>query len=138
MNTALARRFPLIARPRPACTPMPQQIASVKAAASEAALNGDVGAASAVFNLAALLASDCGMPGLARQWCRQLAKATLTNCRDGRYALEPVVNIARLHIRAGDGLQAWTLLEKLLQAATDRASITIDGIDIPVADLTRP
>jgi hypothetical protein len=46
------------------------------------------------------------------------------------------VNLARLRIRAGDGTTAWTMLETLHQAVTDRTTVTIDGIDINTADLT--
>ncbi|MFI5495253.1 hypothetical protein [Actinoplanes sp. NPDC051859] len=136
MNPTIARRFPLIARPRPACTPLPQRVAALRAQAADVSRSGDIAAATAVFNLAALLASDCGLPDLARQWCHRLARTTLAQRHDGRYALEPIVNLARLHTRAGNGTTAWTLLETLYHAVTDRTDITIDGIDIPTTDLT--
>ncbi|MDP9792519.1 hypothetical protein J2S43_001031 [Catenuloplanes nepalensis] len=98
--------------------------------------NGDAAAATAVFNLAALVASDCGMPDLARTWCHRLATVALTHGNKPQHALEPIVNLARLHIRAGNGSAAWTLLEALFQAVDTRTDITIDGITIPVALLT--
>ncbi|QSB12858.1 hypothetical protein JQS43_14335 [Natronosporangium hydrolyticum] len=52
-------------------------------------------------------------------------------------SLEPIVNLARLRTRAGDGPGAWSLLETLHQAITTRTDINIDGIHIPAACLTR-
>ncbi|WP_328853234.1 hypothetical protein OG994_11930 [Micromonospora globbae] len=93
-------------------------------------------AATAVFNLAALLASDSGMPDLARTWCHRLATAALDHGSDPQHALEPIVNLARLHIRAGDGPTAWTLLETLFHAIDTRTDTVIDGLTIPAARLT--
>ncbi|MBG0569148.1 hypothetical protein [Actinoplanes aureus] len=90
-----------------------------------------------MFNLAALLASDVGMHDLARQWCHRLARVALAQRHAGHHALEPVVNLARLLIRAGDGPGAWTMLENLFQAVSRRSDITIDGIGIPTAELTQ-
>ncbi|WP_435126333.1 hypothetical protein [Micromonospora tulbaghiae] len=126
----------MIARPRPVCTPLPKRIADLQERADAAQLSGDVVAATAVFNLAALLASDCGMPDLARTWCHRLATAALDHGSDPQHALEPIVNLARLHIRAGDGPTAWTLLETLFQAINTRTDTLIDGLTIPAARLT--
>jgi hypothetical protein len=58
-------------------------------------------------NLAALIASDCGMPGLARDLCwRQygvFAQARIRDETTAKLALQPLINLARLHIRDGDG-----------------------------------
>ena len=136
MNPAVARRFPLIARPRPACTPLDQRVSELQARADLAQEHRDVASASAVFNLAALLASDCGMADLARTWCHRLAAVALAHDSEPRHALEPVVNLARLYIRAGDGPAAWNLLEGLFRAIDTRTDITIDGIAVPAALLT--
>lgn len=136
MNPAIARRFPLIARTRPICTPLAQRVADLEERADLAQDSGDVAAATAVFNLAALLASDCGMPDLARTWCHRLATAALDHGGDPQHALEPIVNLARLRIRAGDGPAAWTLLETLFQAIDTRTDTLIDGLTIPAARLT--
>ncbi|BCY07291.1 hypothetical protein [Actinoplanes sp. L3-i22] len=136
MDASTARRFPLIARPRPACTPLPQRIADLHTLADKATSTGDLATATAVFNLAALIASDCGAHDLARHWCHRLAHATLSRPHPDRNALEPIVNLARLRIRAADGTTAWTILETLHQAVTDRTTVTIDGITITTADLT--
>jgi hypothetical protein len=93
-----------------------------------------------VFNLSALLASDCGLPDLARHWCHRLARIALRhhpqNARYAIHSLEPIVNLARLRTRAGDGLGAWSLLENLYQAVASRTDTVIDGIEITAAHLT--
>lgn len=146
MNAAiLARRFPLIARPRPACTPLRQRVADLRRRADTAAShqhvdNDTATAATAVFNLAALLASDCQMPDLARSWCHRLARATLQpqlpTARQAMHALEPLINLARLHTRAGNGATSWHLLEHLHHAVHTRTDTIIDDIDVPASSLT--
>jgi hypothetical protein len=135
MDATTARRFPLIARPRPACTPLPQRITALSTLTDKATTTGDLTTASAVFNLAALIASDCGDHDLARHWCHRLAHAALSRPHPGRNALEPLVNLARLRIRADDGTTAWAILETLYQAVTDQTTVTIDGISIDTTAL---
>jgi hypothetical protein len=93
-----------------------------------------------VFNLAALLASDCGLPDLARRWSQRLARAALghpsQDAEQATRSLEPIVNLARLRTRAGDGIGAWALLEDLYKAIASRTDTVIDGIEIPAAQLT--
>lgn len=137
MTPAAARRFPLVARPRPTCLPLPRRVTGLLELATQARQSRDASSATAVFNLAALLASDCGMPALARTWCHRLAITAIEHDHDPQHALEPVVNLARLHIRAGEGSAAWTLLETLFQAIETRTDTTIDGLTIPAARLTR-
>lgn len=132
-----ARRFPLVARPRPACGPLPDRVAGLAERARMAEPNSDLAEASAVCNQAALIASDCGLPDLARTWCRQHAETYLRagalNGPAARYALEPVVNLARLLIRAGDGGAAFTLLESLYEAVSSRTDAVIDTISVPAS-----
>lgn len=136
----LVRRFPLVPRQRPACGPLPARVDHLCARARAAARDGDTVAASAVYNLTALLASDCGRPDLARQWCRQHAALRMRSHpltgQDARQALEPVVNLARLRIRDGDGLVGYRLLDTLHNAVASRTDTTIDGIEVPAANLT--
>ncbi|WP_433688036.1 hypothetical protein ACQP0I_04265 [Micromonospora carbonacea] len=137
---AQARRFPLVARPRPACTPLPERVADLTRRAAAATRDHDPAAATAVINLAALLASDCGRPDLAHQWSTRLAHTALTHpasdFRTASHSLEPVINLARLRTRAGDGTGAWRLLEALHRAIASHTDTTIDGILIPAARLT--
>jgi hypothetical protein len=135
----LARRFPLIARPRPACAPLVRRVADLCDRARVAERDSDPAAASAVHNLAALLASDCDLPDLARQWCQRQATVYLRahplGAQPARQALEPLVNLARLHIRNGQGERAFHLIEALYAAVTARTGATVDGVKIP-AQLT--
>lgn len=135
-----AHRFPLVARPRPACLPLPERVAGLTDLARAAANNADPGKASAVFNLAALLASDIGLPDLARQLCHQHATAYLHACplpaKTAIHALEPVVNLARLQIREGHGAEAHQLLLTVYDAVSTGTTAHIDDdITIP-ANLT--
>jgi hypothetical protein len=136
----VARRFPLIARPRPACIPLGTRVSNLCALARSAERDGSQASASAVFNQAALLASDIGLPDLARQWCLQHAgiylRARPLDARAARHALEPLVNLARLHIRDGDGDTAFCLLDTLYEAVTTRTDTVVGGIPLPAATLT--
>ena len=130
----LARRFPLVARPRPACAPLPTRVADLVNRAEQADRDDDRIKAASVFNLAALIASDCGLPDLARQWCHDHAAAYSRvpwDARVARSALEPLVNLARLHIRAGQGQTAFELLDTIYDAIANHATADVNGIHIP-------
>ncbi|MGB3441106.1 MAG: hypothetical protein WBA97_20345 [Actinophytocola sp.] len=134
-----ARRFPLVARTRPACLPLAGRVAELCDRARRAAHSGDLTEAAAVHNNAALIASDCGLPDLARQWCHQQAniylRARPLGAQVARLALEPITNLARLYIREGQGERAFALMDTLFIAVSSRADADVDGIEIP-ADLT--
>ena len=136
----IARRFPLIARSRPACSSLEARVGEVCDLAHSATQNSSLAAASAVHNKAALIASDCGLPDVAREWCRRHAEVYLrarpAGAQVARYALEPLVNLARLHIRDGNGDTAFHLLDALYHAVTSRTDVVIDGIPLPAAELT--
>ncbi|MEW2330593.1 hypothetical protein AB0880_22600 [Micromonospora chersina] len=135
------RRFPLVDRPRPAAKALSIRVDDLCALADRAARESDLAAASAVYNQAALIASDCGQPELARQWCHQHAGAYLRTLPLGaqaaRHALEPLVNLARLHIRDSNGDGALGLLSDLFQAVSSRTDTLIDGHPLPASRLTR-
>ncbi|MFJ1795363.1 hypothetical protein [Kitasatospora griseola] len=137
---ATARRFPLVARTRPACTPLDERVADLTDRARAAEAARDLAGAAAVHNLAALLASDAGLPDLARTWCHRQAKAHLRShplgAQGARHALEPLVNLARLHIRNGEGEQAYRLVDSLYTAVSARTTAVIDDVEVP-ARLTR-
>ncbi|MFI7680498.1 hypothetical protein HFP15_30920 [Amycolatopsis sp. K13G38] len=134
-----ARRFPLVARTRPACLPLARRVAELCDRAREAVRTGDITEAAAVHNQAALIASDCGLPDLARQWCHQQVniylRARPLGAQVARLALEPITNLARLYIREGQGVRAFALMDTLFKAVSSRADADVDGIEIP-ADLT--
>lgn len=133
-TATLAARFPLVARSRPPARSLTKRVDRLSNLAETAAANHDPDTASMVFNGAALLASDCGAGELARAWCRWHAKLYLNQARlnghTARFALEPLVNLGRLRIRAGDGDGAYQLLTKLYQAVTARTSTDIDGVEL--------
>jgi hypothetical protein len=136
-----AQRFPLIPRPRPGCLPLRRRVANLSELAASAQ-RGDAspGTASSVFNQAALLASDLDLPELAREWCHRHATIYLHpgESRSGMEAirgLEPLVNLARLHIRANRGDQGHQILVGLYDAISTVTSATVDGITVPT-DLT--
>lgn len=137
-----ARQFPLVPRPRTACRPLTERIDRVARLADHAARAADDAPlhAAEAFNLAALIASDCAMPGLARDLCwRQFdVFATAGPCGEttAKFALQPLVNLARLHIRDGDGDAGYQLLESLYDGA--RASRTQADIGDRPVDLASP
>ncbi|WP_433919878.1 hypothetical protein OIE50_39955 [Streptomyces canus] len=135
----IAQRFPLVARFRPACLPLPERVGGLVDLAETALKKSDQGLASAVYNQAALIASDLGLPDLARQMCHQHAAAYLDACplpgMSAIRGLEPVVNLARLQIRAGhtdEGRQHLLDLYKAVEAGT---AARFEGVAVP-ADLT--
>ncbi|WP_182903759.1 hypothetical protein [Microbispora sp. H10830] len=133
-------RFPLVARPRPACAPLEARVRHLCELARSAERSSDRSAASTVFNQAALLASDLGLPDLARYWCHQHADTYLRmRPLDGtaaRHALEPLVNLVRLRIRADDGANAFKMLNSLYEAVATSTDTVIDGLTVPVSELT--
>ncbi|MBP2474812.1 hypothetical protein JOF53_003684 [Crossiella equi] len=134
-----ARRFPLVARTRPACLPLARRVAELCDRARQVEHSGDLAEAAAVHNNAALIASDCGLPELARRWCHQQVniylRARPLGAQVARLALEPITNLARLYIREGQGERAFALMDTLFTAVSSRADAIVDGIEIP-ADLT--
>lgn len=139
---AAARRFPLLGRPRPACPALPLRVQEVTDAVTAAERHGEHGLndAAHALNKAALIASDCGMPDLAEDWCwrhinaYQQADRSLTVI-EARYLLEPVLNLARLQLRAEQGDTAVRLLDAMYQAVTQRHDLTIADQRLTIGDL---
>lgn len=73
----IVKRFPLVARPRPACPPLAERVREITDLAAAAERDGNVTSATVALNKAALIASDCGMPDLARALCWRHAEAVL-------------------------------------------------------------
>lgn len=133
-----AQRFPLVARPRPACLPLPQRVKALADLADTAAEQNDPGVASTVYNQAALIASDVGLPDMARSICIQHAKLYLRavplSHKAAVRALEPVVNLARLQLRAGYQDTALRYLSTLFGAINHARPAHVESITVP-ADL---
>ncbi|GAQ66913.1 hypothetical protein MTQ01_12250 [Streptomyces sp. XM4193] len=130
-----AQRFPLVARFRPACLPLPERVRALVDLADTAVNKTDQGLASAVYNQAALIASDLDLPDLARQMCHQHAAAYLHACplpgMSAIRGLEPVVNLARLQIRAGRADEGRQRLLNLYGAVEAGADARFEGIAVP-------
>ncbi|MFF2025223.1 hypothetical protein ACFVW2_25875 [Streptomyces sp. NPDC058171] len=134
-NDPIAQRFPLVARPRPACPPLTERVHALLDLARSAAEGNDPTRASAVYNQSALLASDLGLPTLARDLCYRHADAYFQAGPlpgpSAIRALEPVVNLARLHIRAGRGDTARQHLLTLYAAVGTSTAAQLDSITVP-------
>ncbi|MFE4665423.1 hypothetical protein ACFRI7_05805 [Streptomyces sp. NPDC056716] len=134
----LARRFPLVARPRPVCLPLPRRLHQLAELAGTAGETGDPGVASTVFNRAALIASDVGDSDAAAAMCRQHAAAYLhaapLTAGAAIRALEPVVNLARLRLRGGRADDGRRDLLAVFDAVSTGMPVEAGGVAVP-ADL---
>jgi len=135
----IAQRFPLVARFRPACLPLPERVRALVDLADTAVKQADQGLASAVYNQAALIASDLDLPDVAREMCHQHAAAYLHACplpgMSAIRGLEPVVNLARLQIRAGHADEGRQRLLDLYKAVETGTAARFEDVNVP-ADLT--
>ncbi|WP_329529387.1 hypothetical protein [Streptomyces sp. NBC_01462] len=137
----IAQRFPLVARPRPACPPLAHRIHEISELAHAASRDRNVNSAAVAMNKAALIASDCGIPDLARALCWRHAEVLLhaqpLSAQEARHALEPLVNLARLRIRDGDGNSAYNLLDRMNRAVTSKTQEVIDDRTVSFEHLTQ-
>ncbi|MFI6985856.1 hypothetical protein ACIBSV_45840 [Embleya sp. NPDC050154] len=143
MIPAIAGRIPLVRRPKATGLPLAERITELTALAVPPADAGHrdlVARASGVLNYAALIASDVGMPDLAAQLCwrqhRVFAEAGRLTGDIAVMALMPVVNIARLLIREGDGEGAYEVLQRLYRAAQRRGTTEIRDQAVDLSVLT--
>ncbi|MEV0633239.1 hypothetical protein, partial [Nonomuraea wenchangensis] len=140
--SAAVRRFPLVGRARPACPSLSERVKEIADIADIAARQGAdaLHEGAHALNKAALLASDCGLPDLARDLCWQhidiyrTAGPTLTVLQ-ARYMLEPALNLARLQIRADPGEHALRLLDAMYQAVMGGTDLEIEGQTLPLTNL---
>ncbi|WP_217247092.1 hypothetical protein [Streptomyces sp. AC602_WCS936] len=134
-----AQRFPLVARFRPPCLPLPERVRALVELTGTAVEKSDQGLASSACNQAALIASDVGLPDLARELCRRHAAAYLDACplpgMSAIRGLEPVVNLARLQIRAGHADEGRQRLLDLYAAVEAGTAARFEGVAVP-SDLT--
>ncbi|GAA4612833.1 hypothetical protein GCM10023195_55270 [Actinoallomurus liliacearum] len=141
LKAIAAERFPLVPRPKPVCRSLQARVARVCERAHLAAQGADeplIRAAEA-HNLAALIASDCGLPELAHSLCWRQFDVFLTasslDAGTARIALQPLINLARLRIRDGDGITAYRMLDALFNAVRSRTDVVIDGRTIQFGHL---
>lgn len=136
--------FPLVPRPRPPGLPLQARIAelaTLAASAEQGTRRERVTRAAEVLNKAALIASDCGIPALARELCRRQYELLVQSAPlpgwEVKLAIQPVLNIPRQLIRDGHGDDALTMLQALHEAALSRAAAIIDDLGIDFGTLTR-
>ena len=136
------RWLPLAGWPRPACPPLPARVSEIAAIAREASEPGadPLSGAAHALNKAALLASDCGLEPLARDQCwrhissyRQASRPLTVDL--ARRMLGPVLNLARLKLRAGEPDSALHLLGAIHHAVAAGSDLIIDGQVLPTAGL---
>jgi len=126
--------FPLVPRLRPPGLPLPSRISRLGELSAEpitGTLCQQLTRASEICNLAALIASDCGLTSLAKDLCwRQydiFDQARPLPADIVPLALQPLLNIPRQLIRDGDGHTAYGILENLYQAACTQGNVYIIG-----------
>ncbi|MCF4122072.1 hypothetical protein L1785_13900 [Antribacter sp. KLBMP9083] len=140
--TGARRWLPLVQRPRPAAVSAVERVAELRATTDALGENPDPAAPAAVLNKAALLLSDAGHSDLAHHLCWQQFDVYQTagpgNASGPTAALQPLVNIARLHTRAGEADRAYGILDDLHLAVLDGGTATIDGRHVDLAALIRP
>ncbi len=135
--------FPLVPRPRPPGLPLQARVAELAALAATAeqgTCQERATRAAEILNKAALIASDCGIPALARALChRQYQMFARSAPLPGwavRLALQPALNLPRQLIRDGHGNDAHAMLEALHRAALNRATVVIGGMRIDFGTMT--
>ena len=142
-HEATARRFPLVPRTKPTCHPLDIRVRQAADLADTAAGNPaeTLKTAAEACNLGALIASDCGLPNLARRLCRSQFRifhdARPHDAATAKLALQPLVNLARLHARDNNGTTAYRDAQALFTAVRHRQAGIIDGTRIDFSDLTR-
>jgi len=135
--------FPLVVRPRPPGLPLETRIAELTrlaATPAEGTRHDQASRAAEVLNKAALITSDCGMPGLARALCHRqhelFDRARPLPAWAAQLALQPILNIPRQLIREGQGHDAYAMLQTLYQAARERTTAVIDGRPVDLSTIT--
>jgi hypothetical protein len=135
-DAAALKWLPLAGWSRLPCPPLPARTARIAEI-----LNGNghpLGVASHALNMAALLASDCGMDNLARDLCHRqiqtyLRLGRLLTADEGRLMLGPALNLARLDLRADNADEALRRLEDIDKAIASSSDLAVDGSVLPVS-----
>ncbi|WP_033037095.1 hypothetical protein [Streptomyces monomycini] len=143
MNDRLLAWFPLIPRPRPPALPLTVRIRQLTELAAQPAtddLHQQATRAAEICNKAALIASDCAVPDLARALCWS-QYAVFDQARPlppwaVKLALQPILNIARQLTREGRGNSAYAMLDTLFHAARTQTSTDVTGRTVSLHTLT--
>lgn len=131
-------RFPLVCRPRLTCPDLETRIEEVQRYADDCIARAEPEErqhrACVVWNLAALIAADCGMPSLAASLCerqfRIFRSAWPVTGRTAIASLQPLVNLARLTHRADDPHGAYEALHAMNHAVHHGGSAMVHGTAI--------
>ncbi|QKV95265.1 hypothetical protein HUT19_28955 [Streptomyces sp. NA02950] len=140
----LARRFPLVSRSHLVYPSFATRVAEVHTCAEKSTQDGllldRIDLACATWNLSALIASDCGLTGLAEDLClRQLRLFQQAWPVTGDIAincLQPIVNLVRLTAREGDPRAAYQQLMSVHRAVHDGGAVTVHGHPIDLTGFT--
>ena len=135
--------FPLVRRSRPPGLPLKTRIDELLDLAAQPP-TGDahhqMTQAAEICNKAALIASDCGLPDLARSLCwsqhQLFAQARPLPASAAKLALQPLLNLPRQLIREGNGNGAYAMLEALFHAARHQTDTMINGRPVNLQGLT--
>ncbi|MEV4515193.1 hypothetical protein AB0K00_40320 [Dactylosporangium sp. NPDC049525] len=134
LDELLALHFPLLPRTRPSCRPLHSRIAHVEDLVQQAQqpTADTLARAAEAHNFSALIASDCGLAALARELCQRqhtaIRATTPVGVAHAKLTLQPLINLGRLHTRAGDGTAAYQVLHALFDTVQRRSTARIDGI----------
>ncbi|WP_143268862.1 hypothetical protein [Amycolatopsis vastitatis] len=126
--------FPLLPRTRPHCRALDHRVEEIRqltrAAAGKPA-EDRIATAAEAHNKAALVLSDCGLHDAAHQLCWQQFDLFHANwplpVRSAKLALQPVVNLGRLLVRAGHFDRAYEIFVNVFDAVRNQTTTTVDG-----------
>ncbi|RSM59707.1 hypothetical protein DMB66_26970 [Actinoplanes sp. ATCC 53533] len=137
-----ALRFPLLPRSKPLCRSLPERVERIRRSAETAQHHRSIDHAAKALNLAALIYSDCAMPDAAQALCwRQFEAFTSGGPYDeptAKTAIQPLINIGRLHTRVGNGTTAYHVHQAMFEAVRRNAPTTIDGRTVDLGAIARP
>ncbi|WP_433476514.1 thiopeptide-type bacteriocin biosynthesis protein [Spirillospora sp. CA-142024] len=136
--THIAGRFPLIIQSRPRGTSLQDRVRQVSDCASTchepAEAEERIDLACTAWNLAALLASDCALTDLAIELCERqfqiFQSAWPLSGRTAIAALQPIVNLARLDLRAHNPERAYQTLLQLHRAVQHGGDVQVRATPI--------
>ncbi|MFF7251294.1 thiopeptide-type bacteriocin biosynthesis protein [Embleya sp. NPDC008237] len=138
--------FPLLPPSRPSCPPLPERLQTIRNHAHAATTSDDpderVDRACSAWNLTALIAADGGLPGLAADLCHQqfelLHTARPLPPRIAIAALQPLINLARLHERGNHPEAMYRLLTGIEHGLEHDGAPPIQDTTITLDGLTTP
>lgn len=134
----IASRFPLIIQSRPRGTSLHDRVRQVNNCASTCHEPDEaeerIDRACTAWNLAALIASDCALTDLAIELCERqfqiFQPAWPLPGRTAIAALQPIVNLARLDLRAHNPERAYQTLRQLHRAVQLGGNVDVHGTPI--------